>query len=303
MIALVSVLSIGLLAPAAGVAPGATIEAWSRGAKERKQIRLDDLPLETVEHRDLQLQKSVRVRGIALGRLLAALPADKQLDLVLLHFANGMVVPLPNTNDAALLTRLDAFVARQIEDNGVLLAPGTFPSLARAPDRSDVRPRSFGGNRLLVADRWHPLVPSSATATFSPWEAVDTLVGIERTKAATYWAQFDVPRAPPAVQRGAQRYRESCLFCHSANGVGGRFGWDFLDPDPIYSDRWMRTFRDSEMPFAGTTRPKEQLSTHVRFHAGVGQARAMPVLSHLQKVDVDDLWAWINALAAARRAP
>lgn len=303
MIALVSVLSIGLFAPAAVVAPGATVEVWSRAASApRKQIRLDDLPLETGMRRDVQLQKSVRARGITLTRLLAELPADKQLDLVLLHFANGMVVPLP-ANDAAVLTRLDVFVARQTEDKGVLLAPGTFPSLPRAPDRSDVRPRAFGGNRLLVADRWHPLVPASATATFSPWEAVDTLVGIERTTAATYWAQFDAPRATPAVQRGAQHYRESCVFCHSANGVGGRFGWDFLDPDPIYSDRWMRTFRDSEMPFNGTTRPKEQLSTHVRFHAGVGQARAMPVLSHLQNADVDDLWAWINALAAARRAP
>ncbi len=295
---LLLVLLLPLAPPHAVRRSGATIDVG------RKELRLDDLPLSAMSHRDAQLDQSPRVRGIGLDALLALLPRDPALDLILLRFANGMVVPLP-AGDKAALARLDPVVVRQIEapgQPGQLLPPGTFPALPRPPDRADVRPRAFGGNRLLVAERWHPMVPVVPGAPFSPWDAVDTLVGVDRAASAPYFAAFEVQKPTPAQRRGARLFRESCQFCHSVEGHGGRFGWDFLDPDPIYSQGWMRAFRDGQLPLNGASVGKDELSAHVRFHGGTGGARLMPVLSQLTATDVSDLWDWIEGLARERRA-
>ena len=92
----------------------------------------------------------------------------------------------------------------------------------------------FSGNKLVVAVLWHPAVAAAAQPAFSPWRHTDTLTGIELVAAQAYYRQFDVGGGD-MVQRGQAVFQQSCQFCHGVRKVGAKFGWDFVEPTPIWS--------------------------------------------------------------------
>jgi len=146
---------------------------------------------------------------------------------------------------------------------------------------ADARPIRFQGNKLVVADAWHPdLLPSTETS-FTPYRFSDTLVGIELVDGSSFRAQFDVA---PTTHAGLEVYQHVCAFCHGARGGGAQFGWDFVDPIPI-SD-----YRKKDV----------SLYYHLRYRATDAPTRGlmMPALPFLTETDAANVLAWLRALAA-----
>ena len=147
---------------------------------------------------------------------------------------------------------------------------------------ADARPIFFTGNKIVVAEKWHPAVPEAAQPEFSPWNHTDTLVGIELVAARPYYRQFDVD-GDSRVQRGLALYRQSCQFCHGARRVGAKFGWDFVEPLPIYSYH----------------KPVRNLFYHVAYKPQDAAQRGlmMPAVKFMTEGDSALLWRWLRAVA------
>jgi len=269
--------------------PNAQIDVWQRkgapGVAARKDVKavdLDALPAIEIRRPDIQYGGWFSYRGVPLQTVIDRYGAPPEADLALLHFANGMQVPYA-FRDAALVKQLDVFVARGLrEAPGAPFTTGTFPSISRPREGFvDVRPITFGANKVVVSGRVHPAVPKEAEPTFSPWTHVDSLTGIELVSSKAYYAQFDVD-ASADVRAGLRIFTETCQFCHGARGVGAAFGWDFVEPVPVYS-------------YHST----KNLFYHVKYKPLDASARGllMPALSHLSEQDATSVWRWLRAIA------
>jgi mono/diheme cytochrome c family protein len=285
--------------PRARAAPehGATIEIWIRkpapptpaSARDRAQVvSLDALPLVEAKRVDVQYHGAFVYRGIPLEDVLTRYAPPPNADLALLHFANGMQVPLA-FRDAEVMKRTAPFLAR-----GMQLGPGSPMRIARFPNVSrprsgfvDVRPITFTGNKLVIAAPAHPDVPAAAREALSPWAQTDTLTGIELVSRAAYYAQFDVD-PDPAAKTGHKLYTESCTFCHGVRGTGASFGWDFVEPTPIYEYRRARN-----------------LFHHIKYRPLDSSARGiqMPALSYMTEEEARSIWVWLKSVATHPLAP
>ena len=144
-----------------------------------QSVNLDALPLVDSQRFDAQYGASHAFRGIALANVIASFAPEPALDVAILHFANGMAVPIP-FRDAAVMKRLDPFIARGMETHakGPVRA-AFFTEIRRKGSTEDPRPIMFSGNKLVVAVLWHPAVAAAAQPAFSPWRHTDTLTSIE----------------------------------------------------------------------------------------------------------------------------
>ncbi len=282
----------GLLAAPTPPPPGAEIELWVRGEgkptdgdapRERSQhVDLDKLPLVDMVRFDAQYGRAHPYRGVALSAVLSRLGPAASLDLAILHFANGMAVPLP-FRDAETMSRLDPFIARGmgVEAKDPIQV-GAFPSIPKQDARADARPIAFTGNKIVVADKWHPALSDKVQAAFSPWTHTDSLVSIEFAESKPYYRQFDVG-ADAKVQRGLALFQQSCQFCHGARQTGARFGWDFVEPMPMY------TYRKAQM----------NLFYHVAYKPLDAAERGlmMPAMRFMTEDDAAAVWQWLRAVA------
>jgi len=304
------VLLSSILAASATAAENASIvEIWVRqpgtvgGAEARgpvKRLDVDSLALETQRHADAQYGGLYFYRGIPLAEVIAAGTPPATADVALLHFANGMTVPLP-FRDERVMTQLDPFLARAMSPRpDALLKPGVFPPLAGVPLGSEVAVPAR--NRVVVNEPWHPDGTERPSSNFSPWAYVDTLIGIELVDGMAYDAQLEVP-GPSAVRAGGRLFHQICQFCHAARGVGGSLGWDFIEPDPIYSDAWFRHFRSIRDDESGYRDPATSIYAHARFRVPGSAGRLMPALGSLTPDDARSLWRWIRAFAARPTPP
>jgi biotin carboxyl carrier protein len=187
-----SVLALGLAAtclsfpaqaakPAAACAAAASssIDVWIRGGgplqgdsppRARSQaVNLDALPLVDSQRFDAQYGASHAFRGIPLANVIASFAPDPALDVAILHFANGMAVPLP-FRDAAVMKRLDPFIARGMETHakGPVRA-AFFTEIRRKGSTED--PRSDRVLRQQARRRaccGNPAVAAAAQPAFSP---------------------------------------------------------------------------------------------------------------------------------------
>lgn len=277
------------VASAASAAGDGTIEVWQRkagkgaaGRLDAKTFDLDALPLVELRRSDAQYAGAFAYRGVPLQALIDQYAPPASVDLALLHFANGMQVPYA-FRDADVVKRTDAFVARAMKPaTGTAFVKARFPEIGRArPGFVDVRPITFGGNKVVVRETAHPAVPAEAQAILSPWMHVDTLTGIELVSSRAYYAQFDVD-PDPAVRDGYRLFTQSCQFCHGARGVGAAFGWDFVEPVAVYNYRGGRN-----------------LFYHVKYKPLDAASRGlmMPALSHMSEKDAESIWRWLRAVA------
>src|SRR4029079_14396207 len=109
--------------PKAAAAPS-VVEIWVRGAgpttgdqaprARTQRLDLDTLALADAKKFDAQHGGPRAVRGVTLASVIAGFAPDASLDLAILHFANGMAVPVP-FRDVAVMKRLDPFIARGME--------------------------------------------------------------------------------------------------------------------------------------------------------------------------------------------
>ncbi len=164
-------------------------------APERAQVTLSALEQVELVRVDLQYEREVKVKGVPLATLLERLPGDG--DLVLAHFSNGMIVPLP---DAKGMARLAPFVATSlwVEDGQGAGAWQALPPVAKKEAAgSDVRPIRFEGNKLIISERWHPAVPAKAQAIFAPWEHTNALTNSNASRRRRFVRSSSRGRHPP----------------------------------------------------------------------------------------------------------
>jgi mono/diheme cytochrome c family protein len=244
-------------------------------------VDLDRVASKDVERFDAQYDRVARFRGPPLRAILESFAPDESLDLAILHFANGMAVPLP-FRDRTTMVRLDPLIARAYKPSRTAPFTKSFPSLRKEGSVPDPRPTEFFGNKIVVAERWHPEVAPATAATFSPWARVDTLLSVELVASRSYYAQFDVGGEPP-VQQGLALYRANCQFCHGAHHVGASFGWDFVDAPTVYDAQ------------ASAENLYHNIAYRPRNATELGLL--MPALGSLTEEDASCLQRWLQAIA------
>jgi hypothetical protein len=257
------------------------ISIWSRisspgiprGRRDRLQhIDLKTLASETRELFDAQLGRKAKYTFVPLGKLIETHAPAATDDLALLHFYNGMIVPLPFRN------------ADVIADLKPVVAIGNFEPLRKDNEgHLDVRPVQFAGNKVVVQKPTHPAIPEAIARDLNPWRHVDSLVGIEFVNDKAYYNQFQVNPGNQSASTGLDLFKQSCQFCHGARKEGAQFGWDFVDPIPAYT--WRRK---------GT-----HLLYHIKYPRLEGEATGfmMPALRSISAVDAEYLWFWLKAVA------
>jgi mono/diheme cytochrome c family protein len=273
-------------------APSGVVEIWIRGAgpmqgdlaprARTQRLDLDKLRLVDAKRFDAQYDGVRALRGIPLASVIDSFAPDPSVDLAILHFANGMAVPVA-FRDAEVMKKLDPFIARGVETSaGGPIRVGAFPAIRRKGSTADPRPIVFGGNKLVVAALWHPAVATAAQPAFSPWRHTDTLTGIELVAAKPYYHQFEAGGGDYVV-RGLAVFQQSCQFCHGVRKVGAKFGWDFVDPTPIWSYH----------------NPPKSLFLHVAYKPLDAAERGlmMPAMSFMSQDDAALLWQWLKAVA------
>jgi len=279
-----------LVAGAAHASP--SVEVWTRSAgihsqaKKRPKrgagwVNLQSHP-DIVERTlfDLQYGEKRLYRGVPLTSLLAG--HAPELDLAILHFSNGAVIPL--SLDPAVLRRIDALVAVAYKQ-GEGAWQTIFPEMHREPGAVDPRPLRFDGNKLVVPRSWHPYLKDSADDGFSPWRWVDTLKGIELVNGNAYFKQF-VPKTGGAeVKRGLTTFLQSCQYCHSVHDVGAGYGGDFVRPFPLH-----------------TTKTPKDLYDHVTIQKmdALQRGLMMPTQKNLDPADLAALMKWVEAISGKR---
>lgn len=269
---------------------GQLVSIWVRptGAAERKYVTVDLSAKAKTEatREDIQYGGAkAKYRGVPLRSLLDVIEHRGHSDLALLHFLNGMVVPVP-VDDLELLKSLDLFVATDMEVNGKWT--NAFPEVKKkGAEERDRRPLVFHGNKLVTANKKHPFVANAAQDDFAPFLYVDSLTGIEFVNDAAWYKQFAVG-ATDEEKKGFDIFRSHCQFCHGMRQVGARYGVDFVLPEPIAEKKDI-----------------QGLFLHVRYRdrdaAETGQM--MPFFKDLTKDDVKALHAWLTALTKARPVP
>ncbi len=270
---------------------GAFINIWVRpsGDAERQHATVDlqSKPKLEVTREDLQYGGAkTKYRGVSLRALLETLDHTGRSDMVLLHYLNGMSVPLP-IDDLELLKTLDPFVATELQVDGVWT--NKFPPLTKkGAENRDARPLIFQGNKVVVASAAHPFTSkASRDDGFTPFFFGDTLTGIEFVRAENWYKQFDLGTSAPE-KRGFELFKSHCQYCHSLREVGGRYGIDFLKPNPIVKrigvqDLFLHVrYRDRNAPETG---------------------QMMPFFKDVSKDDVGAIYAWLQAVTAARPMP
>lgn len=286
-------LALALMLSAA-VASAQSVEIWTRKGGSYAYgrgpshggpvlIELGSLKSETVTRQDVQYGGERTFKGISLTTLLDRYKAGKGYDTVLLHFKNRVIVPIPL--DGPTLEKLNLFVATEIKVKDTFTA--NFPSADKVTQWGMVQNRiEFDGNKLVTSSRWHPHVPATAEAEFTPWEFVDSLTGIEFVKSAPYYAQFAVNET--GAKDGLGVFKARCQFCHSVQKVGSRRGWDFIEPVAI--NEW---------------KSPKVLFYHVRYRDPdeVAKGARMPAQPDVQTSEIQALWNWIEALGEEQVKP
>jgi hypothetical protein len=256
---------------------GRAIEVWTRptgtfdrGAEPARAgavvIDLETVPAIEKTMYDVQLESTRAFRGLTLSSLIEARTIGSGVDTALLHFANGMIVPV------LLDASKNVFIAASIRSPAGEWERA-FPEVTkRRAVLPDPRPIAFGANKIVVTD---------APEMFSPWQHVDTLVGVELVRGAAYEAQFGIGDKAE-IQPGARVFLKRCHFCHAVRDVGATFGWDLVDPVPVYTYRTTQT-----------------LHAHVKYENAdaLELGYMMPVQRDIERTEIDALLAWLKRVA------
>jgi len=282
--------TLALAAPAEAAHP---VQLWVRApgvygtkgqdpAKQNLQtLDLDTLPQKQEQRTDVQYGSSAYYRGVALSEVFAKYAPPNGTDLALLHFHNGVVIPI-EFREARVMSRLSPLIALSRSSTAEGPYRGEFPPVNKSIEGfADVRQVAFDGNKIVVADGWHPELSEAALANFTPWRLTGSLTGIEFVEATAYYRQF-VPTAD--VRPGFEVFRHNCQFCHGVNKVGARFGWDYATPLPLH------TYRSTE----------QKLYMHIAYRVEYKATwEQMPALKHVTQAEAGLLWQWMRAVSSA----
>jgi hypothetical protein len=282
-------ISLCLISGYAHSETGSNIEMWTRRAGDYRvpgviepinkiKVDLDKvLANKPVKLFDLQYKKTFIYKAVALSQLISQykkLPS--YVDTAILQFDNGMHIPVPLSE----FSRINAFIARKILVNGKFVSD--FPELSKQDEeRRDPRPLKFVGNKLVVSKSWHPSNQLEGKDAFTPWLFTSAIVGIEFVNEQAYFNQF-LSKNSSAESVGSDIFKQRCQFCHSVIGVGARYGWDFVDPLPIYKQKTV-----------------QNLLYHVKYPKWDALQRGlmMPAQKDISENEAQKLWNWMKIMA------
>ena len=287
----------------ASMASAATIEVWSRGTGQHRanaevkrvnqmKITLDTEKLTRDRVFDFQYNKEVELEGLTLTTIVRKFKPQAHDDAIILHFANGMAVPLPSPFETSL-KRTHLFVAHRIKQGKKWTTK--FPEVAKASEKwNDPRPITFDGARISSPTGWHfdtkvafpmgkavpPPKDPDVPPPFSPWRSVSSLVGIEFVNEAAYYDQFTATRKGQNGP-GYKVWRQRCQFCHGTDRVGAGYGWDFLHPIALHK-----------------MKKAEHLYNKVKYtyHDALERGLMMPQQPDVKSVEMKHLVKWIANL-------
>ncbi len=232
---------------------------------------------------DIQYGEDIVVRGQFLHEIAETYkPAIASADAIIIHFSNGMQVPVP----LALIARgkIEIMIAVAIEEAKTLSQ--TFPKLSKPSNEwRDPRPIVFKDNKLVISQAWHPGYGETRPQGFNPFHHVDSVSGMEWISLAAYEQQF---RLADSTLAGQTVYLRRCQFCHNIQGLGARFGWDFAGPIKIYEKR-----------------NPSSLHKLVGFEKldALQRGLMMPAQKDFTEAEALDLWAFMKMAAQKTPAP
>lgn len=266
---------------------------WTRGKglyandeslpkKDLRKIMVTSASRQTLK--DIQYGgKSQVYAGAMLEDILKQYPKPPQVDLALLHFENGMIVPFPLENGDAP----KVFIAVALVEKDKLLPQ--FPPVER-PHReevSDPRPIQFLQNKIVVSSPFHPMAHKKGQGDFTPWRYVDSLKGIEFVNEGKYYGQFASDSSQDSM-KGMTVFKERCQYCHGVRKIGAKLGWDFVEPLAVY---------------------KMKQPQNIYFHVAVPKMNAvergllMPAQKDITQAEAKSMWSWMKLQAEKKQNP
>lgn len=207
-------------------------------------------------------------------------------DLLLLHFQNGMIIPLPLDDTTGFRDKIYVATAIKVEKSWT----SEFPAVTRNdPVLRDPRPLRFCGNKLVVVKplSFRLAEQNRTLSQFTPWRHVDSLVGVELADKRAYYEQFNIGKSAQA-SAGFQVFKNRCQFCHGVQRIGAELGWDYAGPIPAFEKR-----------------QPDSLFLHVKYEK-VEQFRLgtiMPSQPDMQKDEANSLWLWLKDAAQNKTKP
>jgi len=236
--------------PIPGVANDNRIVNFDTGARHKRQLY------------DAHDAKLHHVRGIELGELIAQLGAPKGADTLVLHFANGMQVPV-RLADKDLIQHL--FIAFEHGDpTGAFVT--TYPLLA-AP-----------------AIRCPKIVYTRENDPTALWRHTTQLTSVRLVNWAALQALLAQPsRQLPSVA-GWKLYSRNCQPCHGMGGQGAQRGPDFISDLDAYR----------RVPPLAESDPSDQPSLHDKVKGRVGGD--MPTLDYISNSEIKELWRFLHSV-------
>lgn len=230
---------------------------------------------------DIQYGEEVEVRGEFLHEIVESYqPAASNCDGVILHFNNGMQVPVP----LSLIARGKVEIMLAVAKSEGKIFRQNFPKLSKPSNEwRDPRPIVFQSNKLVLSQAWHPGYGEVRPQGFNPFHHVDSLQSMEWISLLAYEKQFQLAKA---TEKGQTVYLRRCQFCHNIQGLGAQFGWDFAGPIKIYEKR-----------------NPSSLHNHVSFQKldALERGLMMPAQKDFTEAEALDLWAFMRM--AAQKKP
>ena len=263
-----------------------TIDVWTRTSAKywdnrevrksfRTSVNLNAKAAKAYALFDSQYRQKRFYKGYYLADLFEGLKRGENTDTMLLRFKNGMQIPIDLQN--LQRNRTSLFLALSIKNSSGKWQR-RFPKL-RKPNilLKDPRPLQFMLNKVVVDD---PKKVLNTSIRINPFRFADSLEAVEFIDDDAFMSQYYVK----GFQRGQEVYGARCRFCHSVRGVGGSYGWDFVDPLPIYKKRG-----------------PQSLSLHVRYqkNAALEHGLMMPQ-QEISDRETEDLWKWLKAVSTKR---
>ncbi|MEZ4743877.1 MAG: hypothetical protein R3B45_15770 [Bdellovibrionota bacterium] len=225
---------------------------------------------------DAQYDKDMQYRGVYLSQVLDGYPKKAGVDTALLHFANGMIIPITTSKDLK-----NIFIALSYKKNKKWSYD--FPQLEKIDDiyyRKDPNPTKFFGNKVVnLAEK---KLNKGKINNFSPWNHCNSLIGIELVNENAYFNQFEISKDKEIIA-GFEVFKARCQFCHGVKQVGASFGWDYADPLKISKKRG-----------------KKNLHFFVKYPKATAfkQGLQMPNQIDVTEKETDQLWKWIDLISS-----
>lgn len=293
---------MGLAMPAWGTggqkdhgAPATGIELWTRGPglhadgaevkkDQSRRLAIDSLKPRAMTVMDVQYGRKVHVKAVPLLDVVNHFH-DMASDRVILHFANGMAVPLERKDlESGGPLHGKIFVANAYGETPKKWN-SQFPPVGKKDDmKTDPRPIEFKDLKLVVTTPWYRQGRPTGKDLFSPWKHTDTPVGLEWVDGAAYDRQFHM-KGGADVAAGQQVFMARCQYCHGVQKVGASLGWDFGGPIAIAEKR-----DPSSLLFHAKYKKVDALE----------RGLLMPNQKDFSEKEAGQLWAWLKVVSTSK---